>query len=194
MAAQYLDRQRVEGAHPRDALCRLAHDAANAQFHLARGFVGEGHRQNFVGPRLAHGQQMHDPRDQRLGFARACACQHQYGAIQGFNRFALGGVQIIQIGRGTCGKRAARQGNGVKWIVRVGHAPDPSVNWVQWKGVFHFCSDAATTFGRWGAKPRKGGYWPSRLFGRKIPSFIPAPLRDIVRASLRYSGQTGGRR
>ena len=163
MTPQDLDRQRMKRAHPRDAFRGLAQNAANAQFHFACGFVGEGHRQNLVRAGFAHGQKMHNPRDQRLGLARTRPCQHQHRAIQRLNRLALGGVQVIQIGRGAGRKRAARQGDGIKWIGRVGHAPDPSVNCLEWKAVFHFCSDRMTMKGRRRDQPPKGCDWPKAL-------------------------------
>ena len=81
----------MERAHPRHPFDRVAQVAAHAQFHLARGLVGEGHGQNLRRKGAARVQQMRDARGQGLGLARARACKHQDWAIKRFDRFALRG-------------------------------------------------------------------------------------------------------
>ena len=99
MPPQDLDRQRVERAHPGHPLGLLAQHAVDAILHLARGLVGEGHRQNLMRPRPVLAQQMHDPRRQGLGLARACTRQHQDRPVQRPHRLQLGAVQAVQVVR-----------------------------------------------------------------------------------------------
>ncbi len=98
MAAQDLGGDGVEGAQPRQALDLLADDLAHPLLHLARGLVGEGHRQNVPGLRLAGRQDMRQPRGQHAGLARARARQHQHRAVHRLDRGALFGVQPVKIG------------------------------------------------------------------------------------------------
>ena len=78
MDAQDAAADRVEGAEPRHALHGLAQHLAEPQLHLARGLVGEGHRQDFAaaGPALA--QDMGDAGGQHARLAGAGAGQHQH--------------------------------------------------------------------------------------------------------------------
>ena len=129
----------MEGAHPGHPLGHLAQQTPHAQLHLSRGLVGEGHRQNLIRPRLAHPQQMHDPRRQRLGLARPRPGQHQHRTIQRLDRCALRRVQIVQIGRrprrlqGALRQRHRRRLKGFILIPAI-HAPNPSLIRAKGKG------------------------------------------------------------
>ncbi len=74
MDAQDAAADRVEGAEPRHAFDRLAEHLAEAQLHLARGLVGEGHRQDFLRARAALAQDMGDARGQH---PRSCRCRRR---------------------------------------------------------------------------------------------------------------------
>ncbi len=108
MTAEQLYTDRMERAQPRHPL-DMARQRPHPRLHLARGFVGECDRQNLVRPRRSCGQQMRNPRRQRLGLARPGPCQHQHRTIQRLNRLALCGVQPVQIGRGKPRHRAGGQ-------------------------------------------------------------------------------------
>ena len=128
MATQQFDTDRMERAQPRHPLGHLAQQPAHTAFHLARGLVGERHRQNLVRAGPARGQQMHDAAGQRLGLAGACACQHQHRPIQRLDRGTLCGVQIIQIGGRPRRHGLARQrdaGRILKGVVIVVTAHNP---------------------------------------------------------------------
>jgi hypothetical protein len=68
----------------------------DALLHLARGLVGEGHRQQRPGPHLLHLDQPGDAVHQHAGLAGAGAGQHQPIAGLGGHRLALGVVQGIE--------------------------------------------------------------------------------------------------
>ena len=103
VAAQDLHPDRVEGAKPRHSLDNLPHHLADAQLHLARGLVGEGHRQDLRRMRPAEPQDMRDPRCSRHGFSRFRARQDQHRAVQRLDREAL-----LRIQRGhVIGRRPA---------------------------------------------------------------------------------------
>ncbi len=82
MDAQDAPADRMESAEPRHALHGLAEHLAEAELHLARGLVGEGHRQDFVRPRPALAQDMGDAGGQHAGLAGAGAGQHQNRSVQ----------------------------------------------------------------------------------------------------------------
>ncbi len=98
MAAQDLRGDGVEGAQPGQTLDLFADDRADAGLHLAGGLVGEGHRQDVPGLRLAGRQNMRQPRGQNPRLAGARARQHQHGAVHRLDRGALFRVQPVQIG------------------------------------------------------------------------------------------------
>jgi hypothetical protein len=72
---------------------RLAEDRGDPLAHLARGFVGEGDRQDLARKSLFTQQDMGEPRGQHAGLAGAGAGQHQQRTVDGFHRLALFGVQ-----------------------------------------------------------------------------------------------------
>jgi hypothetical protein len=98
VAPQQLHADRVERAEPRHPLRRLTEERPDAVLHLARGLVGEGHREDLVWTRRAGGQKMRDPRGQRAGLAGTRARQHQDGPVEPLHRLALRGVQTVEIG------------------------------------------------------------------------------------------------
>ncbi len=112
MTAQKLDADGMEGAQPGHPLDRLPHHRAHTVFHLARGLVGKGHGEDFVGTRTARLQQMRDAGGQGAGLARACPGQHQHRPLDLFDRGALFGVQPVEIGRGPRRHRLLAEGWG----------------------------------------------------------------------------------
>ena len=95
MSAQNFHAQRVECAEPRHPLDHATDTYTDAGFHFFGGFVGEGHRQNFVRAGATCVQQMRDPRGQRLGLTRASASQHQNRPVQRLYRLKLWSVQAV---------------------------------------------------------------------------------------------------
>ena len=89
MTAQLFHTNRVKRAEPRHAFDSLAHHCAHALLHLARGFVGKGHSQNAARIGAACVDEMGDAGGERLGFTRACPCEHQNRPIEGFDRLSL---------------------------------------------------------------------------------------------------------
>ena len=89
---QELYTDRMKRAQPRHAFDLLAEHPAHAVLHLARGLVGEGHGEYFVGPCFALRQKVHNARGQRPRFACARTRQHQHRPVHLFDRLALRGV------------------------------------------------------------------------------------------------------
>mmetsp|Transcript_29177 Transcript_29177/g.56349 ORF Transcript_29177/g.56349 Transcript_29177/m.56349 type:complete len:659 (+) Transcript_29177:738-2714(+) len=125
MAAQQLDADRVERAKPWHPFDRLAEHAADPVFHLARGLVGKGHREDFIGSCPTCVQQMHHACGQRPRFAGARPRQHQDRPVHLLNGGTLRGVQPLQIGLRSRGHGPGGQGccpfKGVH-IVKTAHA------------------------------------------------------------------------
>ena len=94
---QQLHTDRMKGAKPRHPLHCLTHQAAHAVFHLARGLVGESHRQHLVRPGRSRCQQMRNSCGQGAGLSGARPRQHQDRPLQGFNRRALRRIQTIKV-------------------------------------------------------------------------------------------------
>ena len=96
MPAQQPRAERMEGAEPQplDALAEQARDAAD---HLARGLVGEGHREHLIGPRPAGQQHVREARGQHPGLAGAGAGQHQERPVRRLDRRALLRVEAVEI-------------------------------------------------------------------------------------------------
>ncbi len=110
----------VEGAEPRHAFHGLADHLADAQLHLPRRLVGEGHRQDFLRPGAAGGQDMRDARGQHARLAGAGAGQHQHRPLQRLHRLALLGVEAFEIWRGECRARTRADAIGGGPIGRSG--------------------------------------------------------------------------
>ena len=117
MAAEDLDADGVEGAEPRHALDHATDQLADAEFHLARGLVGEGHGENLSRPRSAQAQNMGNARRQHPCLARAGAGQHQQRAIERLDRLALLRIERVEIARRAKPHGALR---GRKLCVRWG--------------------------------------------------------------------------
>ena len=109
MAAQDADRERVEGAEPGHALDHAADEAADAGLHLARRLVGEGDGEDLVRAGAAGVQQVGDAGGQRPGLAGAGAGEHQHRAVERLDGGALGGVEVVEVGRRPRGGGARRQ-------------------------------------------------------------------------------------
>ena len=97
LAAKDLDRRRVERADPH-LLGTLADKHLDPAAHLARGLVGEGHRQQTVGPDPAGGDQVGDPRRQDAGLAAARAGKDEERAVAVRDRLLLGRVEALEQG------------------------------------------------------------------------------------------------
>jgi len=98
----------VEGAEPGHALDDAAHHGADPLLHLARGLVGEGHRQDFGRPGALGGEDMGDAGGQHAGFAGSGARQHQHRAVERDHRLALFGVEVVQVGGRAADARTRR--------------------------------------------------------------------------------------
>ena len=109
--AQDLHADGVEGAEPGHALDRLADHGADAVLHLARRLVGEGHGENFGRPRPAGGEDVGDAGGQNPGLAGSGAGQHQHRAVQGLDRLALLGIEVVEIGRRAGARRQGPRGD-----------------------------------------------------------------------------------
>ncbi len=97
MYAQHPRRQRVKRAEP-PAFHRLATEKpADAVLHFLCRLVGEGDGKNLRRVCLAAMKKMREPRRQNPRLARPCARQHQHGAVQRLDRFALRRVQVFKI-------------------------------------------------------------------------------------------------
>ena len=117
MAPQDLHADRVEGAKPRHAFDDLPDHLADADFHLARGLVGEGDGEDFRRPRPPEVEDVRNPRGEHARLAGAGARQHQDGPVQRFHRLALLGVQVGKIGRAAGAQRA--RGNAARNRLRA---------------------------------------------------------------------------
>jgi hypothetical protein len=109
VAAQQPGAQRVEGAEPQ-ALDAAAEQQSDAQDHLARRLVGEGHREHLVGPDPLGDQHVREPRGQHPGLAGAGAGQHQERAVLRQHRRALLGIEPVEIRRRTRRRQGPRLG------------------------------------------------------------------------------------
>ena len=89
----------MEGAEPGHALDHLADHLPDAQLHLARRLVGEGHRQDVARPGAAEIEDVGDARRQHARLAGAGAGQHQHRAVQRLHGFALLRIEVGEIGR-----------------------------------------------------------------------------------------------
>ena len=85
-----------------------AEQHADALLHLARGLVGEGHRQDLRGVGEAGGDEVGDAGGEHARLAGAGAGQHQHGAVGGLDGAALLRVEAGQIGRGAATAARAR--------------------------------------------------------------------------------------
>jgi len=122
MAAQDFHADRVKRAEPRHALDHAADDLADAMFHLARRFVGEGDGQNLAGPGAAGGKNMRDAHGEHAGLAGAGAGQHQHRAVKGLDGKPLFRIEAGEIRRGrrrgtrTFRDTARRRGRRARWF------------------------------------------------------------------------------
>ena len=120
VAAQYFRGNGMECAQPRHALRHRAGQVRDTFLHLARGLVGEGDGENFMGAGAGGGDDVGDAGGEHARLAGARPCQHQHRAVHRLNRLALLGVQPRHIGRpasrgspGARGDAALTQGRAV---------------------------------------------------------------------------------
>ena len=96
--AQDLDADRMKCAEPGHAL-RRAGKHRDALAHLARGFVGERHRENFVSASAPRGDQMGDARGEHPGLADPRAGQNKDRTVKRLDGAPLLVVEPCEIGR-----------------------------------------------------------------------------------------------
>lgn len=136
MPAQKLHADGVEGAEPGHAFDRTADQMADTLLHLARGLVGEGHRENLARKGLSRCQDVGNTGGENAGLAGAGACENEDRTIDGFDGFALFRVQAGEvIGRASLvtgghgaggnaqssgGRRASRGGRRSSRLARRG--------------------------------------------------------------------------
>ena len=104
--AQQAGAERVEGAEPQ-ALDALPEQPRDAQDHLARRLVGEGHRERLIRPHPPGHQQVGKARGQHPGLAGAGAGEHQERPVVRLDRGALRRVERVEIV--SCRARWRRQ-------------------------------------------------------------------------------------
>ena len=125
-----------------NALDLLTDENADARFHLARSFVGEGDGEDLRGPCAACRQNVCDAGGEHAGLARAGASKNQNGPLGRLHRLPLLGVQSVEIGRsgsllagghGARGNAAAGRGRRAfpvqgerRLIGNAGHCPECS--------------------------------------------------------------------
>ena len=98
--AQEADAERVE-SRDGDALGLFAEHVRDAFLHLARRLVGEGDRGDVGRVEAALLDQVGDLLGDHAGLARARPRQHQQGAVEVMDGFALGGVEEHEQTRGN---------------------------------------------------------------------------------------------
>ena len=102
----------MERPEPLHALGHRPDEGSDPFAHLPGGLVGEGHRQDVEGTRLAGGDQMGDAGRQNPRLAGAGASQHEHRPLGRFDGRALFGIEARQIrrlrrdGRARTGARA----------------------------------------------------------------------------------------
>ena len=95
--SQDLDADGVEGAEPGHAFDHAADQLADPMLHLARRLVGEGDGEDFAGPRAAQAQNVGDAGGEHAGLAGAGAGKHEQGTVERLDRFALLGVERVEV-------------------------------------------------------------------------------------------------
>ena len=104
VTAQNADPQRMERAEPKP-FGRGADEGRDAVAHLVRRPVGEGHRQNLIGPGTPGVEQLRQAGRQHPRLAGPRACQHQYRTVERIHGLALRLVQGVEPGCRACGLR-----------------------------------------------------------------------------------------
>jgi hypothetical protein len=111
----------MKGPEPK-ALDAAAEQQADPLDHLARGLVGEGHREYLPGPRPPSQQEMGKPCGQHAGLAGARPGEHQQGAVVREHGGPLLGIEAFEMPR--VGRRRADR----RKIGMDGHAPRAALN------------------------------------------------------------------
>jgi hypothetical protein len=93
LGAEHVEAEAVERADLELARDLRPHDLAHALVHLARGLVGEGHREDGARGRPALDEARHALRDDAR-LARACAGEHEERSQAVLDGLTLGGVQL----------------------------------------------------------------------------------------------------
>ena len=129
MLAQDAGRDRVEGAHPGQAIERR-HQFVNALLHLGGGLVGKGHSENLAAPGYALVENMGDAGGENAGLAGAGAGQNQQRPLGRQHGIALLGIETGEIVRlapvqltGNRARGGARQGSGVGHACLISSGP-----------------------------------------------------------------------
>ena len=126
VGAQHPRAGRVERHHPHRA-GRAADQQLDPLAHLLGGLVGEGDREDLVGPRLAGPQQVGDPVREHAGLARAGAREDQQRPLAVRHRVALGLVQALEESVDPGGVRhASVDGSGRSGSTLPPTCPSPS--------------------------------------------------------------------
>ena len=97
VTAQNLHADRMERPEPRHPLDRATDEMADALLHLARGLVGEGHRQDLAAARAPRRHDVGDASGQHARLAGARARQHQQRAVQRLDRLTLLGIETREV-------------------------------------------------------------------------------------------------
>ena len=110
VAAEDFHADGVKRAEPRHAFNNAADQATHPLLHLARGLVGEGHRQDLPWIGAPKAQQMRNARGQHPRLARSRAGEHQQWPVQRLHCLALLGVERVQIRLGITPHGTLRNG------------------------------------------------------------------------------------
>jgi len=108
----------MERAEPRHALDGAADKAADALFHLACRFIGEGDGENLRGPRLRLRQNVSDARGEHPCFAGSGAGEHEQRPLRLFHRHPLFQIEPIEIGRRARRSHGPGRDRSLRWRSR----------------------------------------------------------------------------
>ena len=116
MHAQNLGADRVERAEPRHRLLRTGEDG-DPLAHLARGLVGEGHRQDLMSAGAAGRNDVGNSGGEDAGLAHACAGENENRPVQRLDRPPLLFVQPLEVGGISVVQTSDERGAGT--VVRM---------------------------------------------------------------------------
>ncbi|MNQ38732.1 hypothetical protein D3C85_523250 [compost metagenome] len=101
LLADDVEAEVVEGRHRQALALAAAQQAGDALLHLARGLVGEGHRDDVLRADAALLDQVGDLAGDHAGLAGSGAGQHQQRAADVVDGFLLAGIESGHAGRGV---------------------------------------------------------------------------------------------